>query len=710
MPIRVRAILAIILTNLLIISFSVLSGIRYVGDNIRSSQETDLSVVSDIADHFISSEIELLKMSSSLIAHNFTESQESDWEMVLAQQVNNDSAFIGIAVLDRAEGLLLSGGALPVNAQLLDENFIMQAFGGRTVFSSTYPSVYGMVFYIALPLDEEEGRLLVLTLPGMHFSDRLSSFVIWHTGHIFIVDAEGYMIANMREHWVQDRINFFHEAEQDNVFEPVAQVLRRVVNGETGVGYFPMAGVPRLCSFRPVTASLEGWGMGIIAPLPESPFRDIDRGLVMVGFVGFALSIIVALIASDFVKKPFEEIAALKEAAENNSRYKSTFLANMSHEMRTPMNAIIGMTSIAKTSPGIDRKNYALDRIENASLHLLGVINDVLDMSKIEANKLEISNIIFSFEKLIQKVVNVISFRIDERHQNFIVDLDKNIPSFILGDDQRLSQVITNLLSNAVKFTPDGGSISLIAKHLETDQGPSMIQIDVKDTGIGISKEQQKNLFQSFQQAESGTSREFGGTGLGLAISKRIVELLGGTIWIDSELGMGTTFSFTFIAEEGEGGDTPVQVTEESPRQESEIGIYEGRCMLLAEDIEINQEIIISILEPTGISIDCAGNGLEAVEKFTQNPDKYDLIFMDIQMPKMDGYEATQQIRDIEREYASQTQRLLESSKRIPIIAMTANVFREDVEKCIAAGMNDHLGKPLDLGELMEKLKFYLKT
>jgi signal transduction histidine kinase len=226
------------------------------------------------------------------------------------------------------------------------------------------------------------------------------------------------------------------------------------------------------------------------------------------------------------------ELESALDKARAASQAKSDFLSNMSHEMRTPMNAIIGMTTIGKTAHDIKRKDYAFEKIENASSHLLGVINDVLDMSKIEAGKFDLSFTDFDIEKSLQKVINVISFRVEEKRQKLIVNLDPHIPQILNGDEQRLLQVIANLLTNAVKFTPEEGTIRLTTKFVKEEEGICTLQIDVTDTGIGISEEQQSRLFNSCEQAESSTSRKFGGTGLGLAISKRIVELMGGTIWI----------------------------------------------------------------------------------------------------------------------------------------------------------------------------------
>ena len=407
-----------------------------------------------------------------------------------------------------------------------------------------------------------------------------------------------------------------------------------------------------------------------------------------------------AQIGSIILLKDITQSKILISATEAASRAKSEFLANMSHEIRTPMNAIIGMVIIGKNSPDIERKNYSLTKIEDASKHLLGVINDILDMSKIEAGKFELSPVEYNFEKMIQRVVDINDFRVESKHLKFAVHIDKNIPKILIGDDQRLAQVITNLLGNAVKFTPDGGSITIDASFLEEENNIATIQIKVTDTGIGISPEQQKRLFQSFTQAESDTSRNFGGTGLGLSISKNIVEMMEGKIWIESETGKGSSFIFTVknsIAETKEGLSEAEQKQVDS-EQEDISGIFKGHSILLAEDIEINREIVLALLEPTLLQIDCAKNGMEAVQMFSEAPEKYGLIFMDVQMPEMDGYEATHRIRAMETEFP----------RRVPIIAMTANVFKEDLKKCLDAGMDDHLGKPLEFHKVLEKLKVYL--
>ena len=407
------------------------------------------------------------------------------------------------------------------------------------------------------------------------------------------------------------------------------------------------------------------------------------------------------------------EILAAKERTEQASRAKSNFLANMSHEIRTPMNAIIGMTAIARNAPEAARKDYCLSKIDEASTHLLGVINDILDMSKIEENKLELSLMEFDFQAMLERVAGIFEFRLSGKKLELTVSADPRIPPRIISDEQRLAQVITNLIGNAVKFTPEGGRIGLEALLVELSPerpdkpGSCALKIRVTDTGIGIPKDKQGGLFESFVQVDSSISRQYGGTGLGLAISRKIIGMMEGRIWVDSEPGRGASFSFTLRADipradaagGSGGGDDSGGVSGEASDEASTIEDFSGKRILLAEDVEINREIVITVLEPLGLAIAEAENGQEAFDAYTADPGGFDLIFMDIHMPGVDGYESARLIRSWERE---------RGRAGVPIIAMTANVFKEDVERCLNAGMNGHIGKPLDFGGVIAVLKQYL--
>ena len=429
----------------------------------------------------------------------------------------------------------------------------------------------------------------------------------------------------------------------------------------------------------------------------ESAYRNV----LSLGTV-FATLLVFTVFISIIIHKLVRRLEFAMESAKVANQSKSVFLSNMSHEMRTPMNAIIGMTTIGKKAGSPEDKNVALSKIGDASSHLLGIINDVLDMAKIEANKLELSPIEYNFGRMLENVVTLVSFRVNEKLQTLTVDIDSKIPRTVVGDDQRLAQILMNLLANAVKFTPEGGTIHLGAFLAGENDGAIKLRIEVTDSGIGIAPEKQEKLFDAFEQAESGTSREYGGTGLGLAITKRIAELMGGSIRVESELNKGAKFICTVMLSRADSGTADEdEEPDEHPAGKSDarhVGEFSGKRLLLAEDIEINREIFMSLLEDTCLLIDCAKNGKEATEMIEAAPEKYDIVFMDIQMPKMDGFEATRYIRALP---ALQ-------GVRLPVIAMTANVFKDDVEECLAAGMDDHLGKPIDVSLVLEKLRKFL--
>jgi signal transduction histidine kinase len=391
-----------------------------------------------------------------------------------------------------------------------------------------------------------------------------------------------------------------------------------------------------------------------------------------------------------------------KENALESTRAKSEFLSRMSHELRTPMNAIIGMTTIAKKTTDLSRIEYCLDKIVSASHQLLNVINDILDISKIEANKFEITLKEFNFDAMLQNIFNVIQVKMAEKNQNFIVDSPDVFFRHIISDEMRLSQVIINLLGNAVKFTPEGGTITLKIRWTPKGENNAVLRVEVKDTGIGITAEQQARLFRSYEQADGSISRRFGGTGLGLAICKEIIHLMDGAIWVESVPNGGSSFIFQIPVNWGVeirngSGQNTQSGDEERARPPGEQD-WSNRKILLAEDIDINREIISSLLEETGVTIEYAADGNEAVEKFRGQGEEIDLILMDVQMPGLDGLGATRMIRDSG----------LKNAHTIPILAMTANVFNEDIQQCLVAGMNDHVAKPIDVNVLIKKLSRYL--
>ena len=400
---------------------------------------------------------------------------------------------------------------------------------------------------------------------------------------------------------------------------------------------------------------------------------------------------------ADKIAETNKKLESALENALAASRAKSDFLSVMSHEMRTPMNAIIGMTAIARKEAYDERKDSALGKVEKAAYYLLGIINDVLDMSKIEANKMELAHMEFDLNNLLQKAASLIDFRMDEKHHHFSMNINENIPRLYTGDEQRLMQVIINLLSNAAIYTPEEGVISLDVSLVKEEGEICELCFVITDNGVGISPEQQPRIFDMFERGNSNTNSKYGGTGLGLSITKHLIELMGGAISVESEAGKGSRFTFTVRLTRIEKAESLPSGSADAPTVFEDIK-FTGKRLLLVEDIEINREIVIAQLSDSDLVIDTAENGKVALEMIKANPELYDLIFMDMQMPEMDGLEATRHIRSLP----------LNSASNLPIIAMTANVFAEDIDKCLAAGMNDHIGKPLDMRIVYEKLSRYL--
>lgn len=536
--------------------------------------------------------------------------------------------------------------------------------------------------------------------------------------------------------------------------------------------------------------------------------------------------------AENSLQKNDRLLVQAKEEALRNSNAKSEFLSRVSHEIRTPLNAIIGMTSIAESTNDIKMLKYCISIINSSSEHLLSLINDVLDLAKIEAGKIELQYERINLEKILMRVCGLICDRIRKNKQHFSISLDKHLATDYISNELRLAQILTNLLANAVKFTPESGSISLSVTEKRREEKFSTLRFEIIDTGIGISPEQAGKIFNTFSQANANIAKQFGGTGLGLSIAKSLVERMGGRIWVESETGKGSTFIFEIqieraspdhpavitddinpaslkvllassdkeltghfteifnrakikadlagtgsealqlmndLSDAGRGYDmifidydlpdmngagvtemlnsntdrnTIVMITHinmlgaiehdisrlgvrrfiskpllyasiietinsligSNPQKQTLPAVQSGMLpdlsgvtALLVEDMEINRQIITVMLSPTHINIEAAENGLLAFEKIKAEPDRYDIILMDIQMPVMDGYEATQAIRALDSQWA----------KSIPIIAITANAFKEDIDKSIAKGMNDHIAKPVNKNVIMDTIVRY---
>ena len=454
----------------------------------------------------------------------------------------------------------------------------------------------------------------------------------------------------------------------------------------------------------PVTYTFElGDSQWVLEVMPENGWNSNEKlyrlwgcGLLIVllltGFVFMIMLLHRTQESENTVVKLNKKLQKALEQAKTASVEKSNFLFNMSHDIRTPMNAVIGMTSLIRHDAGNKDKviEYA-DKIDVSSQHLLGIINDILDMSKIEAGKTVFKYDDFSILNFIQEINNLFHSQIDEKKQ--ILTTKKNIRhEWVNGDQLHLMQIFNNLLSNAVKYTQEGGEIQFLVEECETNSSVyAKYRFLVRDNGIGMSADFKDKIFDAFTRAENSVTNKIQGTGLGMAITRNLVEAMGGTIDVESELGQGSCFEVLIELRIAE--DRTVALAAQEDTDEQDGNILQGMRFLCAEDNELNAEILTELLKIEGAECTICENGEEVLKAFEQSaPGDYDMILMDVQMPVMNGYEATKAIRRSSHELA----------KTIPIIAMTANAFSEDIQHSLAAGMNAHVSKPVEM-KVLEK-------
>jgi signal transduction histidine kinase/DNA-binding response OmpR family regulator len=846
---------------------------------MNKTVETDMTVVANIVDKLVSTQINLLKADAATAAQYLIGADSENFHKVLEKQVESYEYFLSLTVFDRS-GIVDSAGEPPTPAELLGNSYIQDAFAGKASISTTRKDPSGeFVFHVCVPMN---GRVLSVAIPGMFFSDILKNYRIWDTGHIFINDAEGFVIANVRSDWVLSRYNLIELAQTDSRYQGIAETVRHMIKGETGIGRYSIGGFERICAYKPISGSASNWSLGVVAPLAESPNRDVNNGLLIVGCVCLMLSIVASFLASSYLEKPYKrinemlkalelqasllhttnDIAALllasdvsefnntlykgmemmarcigadqviiwknfqrdeqlyyrreyqwierdqslltaqndfteflygdsmpewaekmssgqyvsgplhtlsmdiqqwlaplgvrsildipiftegqfwgfisfndyhnerdfsddeisllrsgsllianaihhngmsqnliqtQEEALSGTRAKSDFLANMSHEIRTPLNAIIGFSELMLDDSSIQSEPRAnLEKIYNAGVTLLGIVNDILDISKIESGKFELIPIEYDMPSLINDTTTLNIMRIGSKPIQFSLQIDETLPHKLFGDELRVKQVCNNLLSNAFKYTKEGVVEWRVSSKRDGDS--VWLTLSVSDSGIGIRQEDIEKLFSAYNQLDKKSNRMVEGTGLGLSITKRLVEAMDGTVVVESEYGKGSTFTVClrqkFVSNISIGAEVVESLKNfhySIQKRDRRTKLIRARIpyakVLVVDDTTANLDVAKGMLKPYGMQVDCVTSGPATIKLIREGVPKYNAIFMDHMMPGMDGIEATRIIREeIGTDYA----------KNIPIIALTANAIAGNADMFLQNGFQEFLSKPID--------------
>jgi signal transduction histidine kinase/DNA-binding NarL/FixJ family response regulator len=712
MSIRIKVVLIIFFIGLLLVVVSESIGFLLTQRNLNATIENDMDMASQLASEMITSKLAEMHARLGLYAEEIKDLDDDMIAFFLEILVKDDNSYLAIRLVDRDMKVLASYGTIAPDDEVLNEDYLSRALRGELVISS--PEWVGSEhFLLRLWRKVDDSRVLVVNMSGTLFMDMIEDFLVWNTGNIFILDDRGTVIASHWEEWVHKQYNFIAMAKDDPQYQGMADMTSRMVSGETGRAAYRLFGSDRITFFRPINGS-HNWSLGVAYLLKESPVPSVGRYFLITGLVLGVLGIITAILCSGIIANPFIHNVELLAAAESASEAKSTFLANMSHEMRTPLNAIIGLTELelenGESLPQNTREN--MEKVYGSGVTLLGIINDILDISKIESGRFELMAGEYDLPSLINDTVTLNMVRIGGKPIEFVLDINENLPDLLYGDELRIKQLLNNLLSNAFKYTKEGKVTLSISCERDTESASLSVWLicKVSDTGQGIKAEDLGKIFANYTQVNQKSNRGIEGTGLGLSITKQMAELMGGSVGVESEYGKGSTF--TFRVRQGFVNNTVIgkavadrlrryeYIQEKRDRNKSIVRakIPYAR-VLVVDDVTTNLDVARGMMKPYGMTVDCVDSGQAAIDAIKNEKVRYHAVFMDHMMPGMDGIEAVKHIRALGTEYA----------QKVPVIALTANAIAGNDELFLQSGFQAFLSKPIDIKQLNAAINTWVR-
>ena len=708
MSIPVKVALVISSVIIAVIAFQTGTVLLLVRSSLVEMMQGDLTASTKIAERLVDTKINLLKAHVRTVALQAAVVPPDKLPEVFEQAQKHYPEFLSFTVLDRRNEAHTWGNPSSQADHFAGDKYLRKAYDGETTISTSRkePKTGRLVINLFAPVDA--GRILSATIDGMYFKELLANVALWNTGRLFMLDEYGAILAHPKAAlYTQERYNFQEIGKREPELASVGAAIAAMLKTNSGTFNYNLYGQDFVCAWQTLSNTTEGWVVVVTVPFKDTPVIRSQQMLLLAAMIFLGVGILTAFLFSGRMARPFIVIEAqnqslkeLNEAIVVADEAKDHFLANMSHEMRTPLNAILGLTELMLR----DRHNCPpehaenLEKIFNSGVTLLRIINDILDISKMNSGKFTIIPVEYDLANLINDAVQQNIASIEGKPVQMKLWVNPDIPATLFGDDLRIKQILNNILSNAIKYT-HAGTVSLNISFERGEGNNLWLLCTVKDTGIGIRSKNLDKVFKYYYQVDTKANRKIKGTGLGLPLTKHLVEMMGGAITVESQYGHGSTFNIRIrqkmmneapIGKEVADSLANFSFVAVRPHHEPSQMRLPHANVLVVDDMVTNLDVVKGLMQLYGMRIDCATDGQTAIDLIKAADVQYDAVFMDHMMPGMDGVEAVRIIREIDSEYA----------RTVPIIALTANAVVGSKEMFLQCGFQDFVSKPIDTMQL----------